>query len=61
MPILTILLVLVLVGLVVWAVNKYVPMTASFKNIFNVVAVILTIIWLLKVFGVFAYLGHANI
>jgi hypothetical protein len=61
MPILTVLLVLICIGLLLWAVNKYVPMAASIKNIFNVVAIVLTIIWLLKVFGVFAYLQNVHI
>jgi hypothetical protein len=61
MPILTILLVLVAVGVILWAVNKYVPMAASIKNILNVVVIGITIFWLLKVFGVFAYLGSVHI
>ena len=61
MPILTILLVLVLIGLLLWAVNTYVPMDGKIKQIFNIVVVIGVIIWLLKAFGVFAYLGSAHI
>jgi hypothetical protein len=61
MPILTILLVLIAIGVILWAVNKYVPMDAKIKNILNVVIVGLTIFWLLKVFGVFAYLGSVHI
>jgi hypothetical protein len=61
MPILTILLVLVAVGVILWAVNKYVPMASSIKNILNVVVIGITIFWLLKVFGVFAYLGSVHI
>ena len=61
MPLLTILLVLIAVGVILWAVNKYVPMATSIKNILNVVAIGLTIFWLLKVFGVFAYLRGVHI
>ena len=61
MPILTILLVLIAIGVILWAVNKYVPMDAKIKNILNVVIVGLTIFWLLKVFGVFAYLQNVHI
>jgi len=61
MPILTILLVLIAVGVILWAVNKYIPMASSIKNILNVVVIGITIFWLLKTFGVFAYLGSVHI
>lgn len=61
MSILTVLLVLVLVGLGLWAINKFVPMDARIKSILNVVAIVAVILWLLKVFGVFKALGGATI
>jgi hypothetical protein len=61
MPVLTVLIVLICVGLLMWAVNNYIPMDGKIKQIFNIVAVIAVILWLLKVFGVFAYLGGAHI
>lgn len=51
MPLLTVLLVLIVVGVVLWLVNTYIPMDRKIKNILNVVVVIVVIIWLLKVFG----------
>ena len=54
MPILTILLVLVVVGVLLWLVNSYIPMDGKIKTILNVVVVVLVIIWLLKVFGLFS-------
>jgi hypothetical protein len=56
MPLLTILIVLVVTGLVLWLINTYIPMDHKIKTIFNVVVVIVVIVWLLKVFGVFSYL-----
>jgi hypothetical protein len=53
MPILTILLVLVVVGVILWLVNAYIPVNGKIKSILNVVAVILVIIWLLQAFGLF--------
>lgn len=61
MSILTVLIVLVVVGLLLWLVNNYIPMDGKIKQLFNIVAVIAVIIWLLKAFGVFAYLGSARI
>jgi hypothetical protein len=52
MPLIQIVIVLVVVGVILWAVNNYIPMQASIKKILNVVVVIAVIIWLLSVFGV---------
>jgi hypothetical protein len=59
MPILTILLVIVLVGVLLWAVNSFIPMDSKVRSILNVVVVILLIIWLLQAFGLLH--GLANI
>ena len=48
-----VLVVLVVIGLLLWLVNTYVPLAAPFKTIINVVAVIATVLWLLNVFGIF--------
>lgn len=52
MPLLSIVLVLIVVGVLLWLVNAYIPMASSIKKILNVVVIIAVIIWLLKVFGV---------
>lgn len=51
MPILTIILIIVLVGVLLWALNSFVPMDPKVKSILNIVVVILLIIWLLQAFG----------
>lgn len=51
MPLLNILILLVVVGVILWLVNTYIPMDSKIKNILNVVAVIAVVIWLLQVFG----------
>ncbi|MGA2332781.1 MAG: Thivi_2564 family membrane protein, partial [Syntrophales bacterium] len=51
MPLIQLVLVLVVVGVVLWVINKYIPMQATIKNILNVVVVIVVVIWLLGVFG----------
>jgi hypothetical protein len=56
MPLFTILIVLVVAGLLLWLVNTYIPMDGTIKRIFNIVVVVVLIIWLLKVFGLFSYL-----
>jgi hypothetical protein len=51
MPLIQLVIILVLVGLVLWVINSYIPMQATIKRILNVVVVICVIIWLLNVFG----------
>ena len=51
MPVLTILMVLVVVGVLLWLANTYLPMDRKIKNILNAVVVILLVIWLLDAFG----------
>ena len=61
MPLFTILIVLVVAGVILWLVNTYIPMDVKIKRIFNVVVVVVIIIWLLKVFGLFAYLMNIHV
>jgi hypothetical protein len=61
MPLLTILIVLVVVGVILWLINNYIPMDRKIKNILNVVAVIVVVIWLLQVFGVLGSLKNLRV
>jgi hypothetical protein len=61
MPILTVLLILIAAGVLLWLVNSYIPMDGKIKSIFNVVVVIIVVVWLLKVFGLFHYLSDIHI
>lgn len=61
MPLLTILIVLIVAGVLLWLVNNYIPMDGKIKSILNIVVVIAVIIWLLKLFGVFGYLKDITI
>jgi hypothetical protein len=51
MPLLPVLLSLIVVGVLLWLVNTYIPMAASIKSILNAVVVIIVVVWLLNVFG----------
>ncbi len=61
MPLLTILLVLIVVGVVLWLINSYIPMDGKIKSILNVVVVIAVVLWLLKAFGVLNNLNAVRI
>jgi hypothetical protein len=51
MPLLQVVLVLIVVGVLLWLVNTYIPMAGSIKSILNAVVVIVVVVWLLNVFG----------
>ncbi|WP_394338480.1 Thivi_2564 family membrane protein [Flavisolibacter nicotianae] len=50
---LNVVLVLIIVGVLLWLINRFIPMAYLIKTILNVVVVIAVIIWLLKAFGLF--------
>jgi hypothetical protein len=61
MPLLTVLAVILVVGVLLWLVNTYIPMQATIKRILNAVVVIILVIWLLKVFGVWDSLSNLTV
>jgi hypothetical protein len=61
MPLIQLLEVLVVVGVLLWLVNRFIPMQASIKSILNGVVVIAVVVWLLNVFGLFHSLSRIHI
>ena len=61
MSLVTLLIVLIVVGVILWLVNTYIPMDRKIKNILNVVVVILVVLWLLRAFGVLDSLNSIRI
>ena len=58
MPLIEIVLVLIVVGVLLWLVNSYIPMAGPIKSLLNAVVVIVMVIWVLKVFGLWHYVTH---
>lgn len=61
MPLLTVVLVLIVVGVLLWLVNTYVPMDGKIKSILNAVVVIGVIVWLLQAFGLLGSLSAIRV
>jgi len=61
MPLMNVLLILVVVGVVLWLVNTYLPMDPKIKTILNIVVVIVVVIWLLRAFGILGSLSEFRI
>ena len=53
MPLVQLVVVLIVVGVLLGIVNRYIPMAGSIKSILNAVVVIVVVLWLLNVFGIF--------
>jgi len=58
MSLLSILIAIIVVGVLLWVINTFLPMDRQIKRIFNIVVVVALIIWLLKAFGLFTYLTN---
>ncbi|MFO7749292.1 MAG: Thivi_2564 family membrane protein [Desulfobacteraceae bacterium] len=61
MPLLQLIIVLVVVGVILWAINSYIPMQATIKRILNIVVVVGVLLWLLSVLGVIGSLQGIRI
>jgi hypothetical protein len=61
MPLLQVLFVLIVVGVLLWLVNQFIPMAGSIKSILNAVVVIGVVLWLLNAFGLFHSLSRIRV
>jgi hypothetical protein len=61
MPLLQIVLVLVVVGVLLWLVNSFIPMQGTIKSILNAIVVIAVVVWLLNVFGLLHSLSKIRV
>jgi len=61
MSLISLIVTLIVVGVLLWLVNTYIPMDGKIKKIINVVAVICVVIWLLSVFGVIGQAGTIRV
>lgn len=57
MSLISIVITLIVVGVLLWLINTYIPMDGKIKKILNFVVVVAVVIWLLYAFGV---LGHGG-
>ena len=61
MPLIHVVIVLVVVGVILWLINTYLPMDAKIKSILNIVVVIVVVLWLLRAFGILGSLSEFRI
>jgi hypothetical protein len=61
MPLMQVVISLIVVGLLLWLVNRFIPMQSTIKSILNGVVVIAVVLWLLNLFGLFHSLSGVRI
>ena len=61
MPLIQVVVALIVVGVLLWLVNRFIPMQGTIKSILNGVVVIVVVLWLLNVFGLFNSLSRIHL
>jgi hypothetical protein len=61
MPLIQVLEVLIVVGVLLWLINRFIPMQGTIKSILNGIVVIAVVLWLLNVFGLFHSLSGIRV
>ena len=61
MPLINVVIALIVVGVLLWLINNYLPMDGKIKSILNAVVVIAVVIWLLKVAGLLGSLSNYRV
>ena len=61
MPLISLIVVLIVIGVLLWLMNTYIPMDSKIRTIINVVVVIGVVLWLLSAFGLLAPLNRIRI
>ena len=61
MSLISLIITIVVVGLILWVINSFIPMESRVKSILNVVVIIVLVLWLLQSFGIIGSLGNVHI
>jgi hypothetical protein len=61
MPLIQVVVVLIVVGVLLSLINRYIPMASSIKSILNGVVIIAVVIWLLRIFGLWNYIVNFHV
>ncbi|HSM77174.1 MAG TPA: Thivi_2564 family membrane protein [Bryobacteraceae bacterium] len=61
MPLVNLVLVLIIVGVALWLINRYIPMASSIKSILNIVVVIVVAVWVLQAVGLWSGISNFRV
>jgi hypothetical protein len=52
MSLISLIVIIVAIGVILWAVNKYIPMEPNIRNLLTIVVIVILVLWLLSLFGI---------
>jgi hypothetical protein len=61
MPLMSTAVTLIIIGIILWAINTYIPMQGTIKSILNFIVVVVVILWLLQGFGIIGHSGDIHL
>ena len=61
MSLVTIVISLIVVGVLLWLINTYIPMDGKIKKVLNIVVMVVVVLWLLNIFGVMGHLRDVRV
>lgn len=61
MPLIQVVVIIIIVGVLLWAANTYIPMADSIRNILNIVVPLALVLWLLGLFFDWSWLGRIRV
>lgn len=61
MPLITVVVTLIVVGVLLWCLHQYIPIDAKIAQIIDIVVIVAVVLWLLKLFGLFGYMGGIQV
>jgi hypothetical protein len=61
MPLVTLVIYLIIVGVLLWLINNYIPMDRKIKQIINILVIVVVVVWLLQVLGVLGPLNRIRV
>jgi len=61
MSLISLVIILVVIGVLLWLINTYIPMDGKIKSILNAVVVICVVVWLLFAFGILHHSGDIHV
>jgi hypothetical protein len=61
MPLIQIVIALIVIGVLLWLVNSFIPMAGSIKSILNALVIICVVVWLLNAFGLMHYITNFHL
>lgn len=61
MPLITVVVTLIVVGVLLWAMHQYIPIDPKIAQLIDIVVIVAVVIWLLRIFGLFSYMGGIQV